>query len=368
MKIPYHPEWNIKSWGTRIFDYARNEVSSFLISNAVYWINEFHFDALRVDAVASMLYHDYDRRDGEWIPNIYGGKENLEAIEFLKKLSIAIEEYTDGFLIAEESTAFPKVTFPAPEGLGFKFKWNMGWMNDTLQYAETDPYFRNYKHDKITFSMMYAYSEHFILPYSHDEVVHMKKSMLDKMPGTYEFKFAGLRTLESFMIAHPGKKLNFMGYEIGQFVEWKESNSLDWFLLDYDMHRKLQKYIKDLNHLYLSYPQFYENDIDWQGFEWLTVDDKYNNVLVFERKNNSSENIVAIFNFSNVTLNDYKISIDKGEMELLLNSDDIEYGGFGTAISTNLVPRNEHFKNKDYSVSMTIPANCALFYIHRSRK
>ncbi|MEG2085678.1 MAG: 1,4-alpha-glucan branching protein GlgB [Clostridia bacterium] len=353
-----------KGWGTRIFDYARNEVSCFLISNAIFWLNEYHFDGLRADAVASMLYHDYDRKEGDWTPNIYGGKENLEAIEFFKKLSVAIKSYTaNGLLIAEESTSFPNITKPSQQGLGFDFKWNMGWMNDILDYAKTDPYFRSYKHNKLTFSMMYAYSEKYILPFSHDEVVHLKKSMLDKMPGDYESKFAGLRTIESYMFAHPGKKLNFMGYEIGQFIEWNQNQELDWFLLTYDMHAKLQSYFKKLNSLYKSYSQFYECDTDWNGFEWLTVDDNYNNIIAFERKNNSNISIIAILNFSNVTHYNYCIGVDKGDYSLLLNSDDVEYGGYGIEIIENPLLIDNPFKNKLQMISLTIPATSALFYI-----
>lgn len=356
-----------KAWGTRIFDYARNEVSAFLISSAIYWLNEFHFDGLRVDAVASMLYHDYDRRPGEWTPNIYGGKENLESIAFLKKLSEAVKRYTEGgLLIAEESTAFPGVTKPASEGLGFDFKWNMGWMNDVLEYMKTDPYFRSYKHDKMTFGMMYAYSEKYILSFSHDEVVHLKKSILDKMPGNYESKFAGVRTLMGFMMAHPGKKMNFMGYEIGQFCEWNFERELDWFLLDYDMHTKLQKYMKDLNRFYREHPQMYERDTDWTGFEWLCVDDNYNNVLIFERKNGGNESVIAVCNFANVTHLNYCVAVDKGEFTLAFGSDDIMYGGSGVEVVRKPKAEDVPFKNKPATLILTIPANSVTYYLRKA--
>lgn len=351
-----------KGWGTRIFDYARNEVSCFLISNALYWLNEYHFDGLRVDAVASMLYLDYDR-GGDWIPNIHGGKENLEAVAFFGKLSDAVRRYGNGgFLVAEESTAFYGVTkSPDKGGLGFDFKWNMGWMNDTLAYIGTDPYFRCGSHNKMTFSMMYAYSERYILPVSHDEVVHLKKSLLDKMPGAYDDKFAGVRVFETFMIGHPGKKLNFMGYEIGQFAEWSESRELDWFLLDYERHSQLKEFIKELNRLYVSYPEIYATDGDPQGFEWLIVDDNKNDVFVFERKDGSGRSLIFVLNFSNLTYFGYCVGIGDGKLSLLLDSDEIRFGGKGTGKDTEIT--ENPFKGKNRTLSMTVPALSGRVYM-----
>jgi len=354
-----------KSWGTGIFDYARNEVACFLISNAIYWLNEYHIDGLRVDAVASMLYLDYDRQGQEWLPNIYGGNHNLEAIEFFRKLSIAVKEHTaGGYLIAEESTSFAGVTkSPVEGGLGFDFKWNMGWMNDTLSYVETDPYFRSYAHNKLTFSMMYAYSENYILPFSHDEVVHLKKSMLDKIPGEYDYKFAGLRTLFAYMMGHPGKKLNFMGSEIGQFAEWNEKSEIDWFLLDYERHRQLWQFVKELNALYKEYPEFYQNDCDWNGFEWLTVDDSSNNVLVFERKAGRNRSLVFVLNFSGITCLDYCIGIESGKLSLLLDSDEKRFGGKGLLEKQKAVIIDIPMKNKPATMSVTVPAASAGIYL-----
>lgn len=344
------------SWGTRNFDFGRREVQSFLLSSAVFWLKEFHFDGLRVDAVASMLYLDYDRREGQWRPNSYGGKENLEAIEFFRKLSTAVFGYDNNvLLIAEESTAFGGVTLPADcNGLGFNYKWNMGWMNDLLRYISTPFYERKYKHNVLTFSMVYAYSENYILPFSHDEVVHLKASMIEKMPGNYEQKFNGLRALMTYMMAHPGKKLNFMGNEFAQFVEWRFYTGLDWVLLDYPSHRAFQQYISDLNHIYLKYSQLYELDHDGKGFAWLQVADE-SGVIAFERVNGKGEILVAVVNFSDYERRNYNFNAPNGKYRLIINSDDAKYCGSATCLDSS-------FEVKNGKVNLTIPPLSAQLY------
>lgn len=319
-----HPEW-----GTRCFDYGRCEVQSFLVSNAIFFMDKFHIDGLRVDAVASMLYLDYGRKDGEWEPNSFGTNINLEAVAFLKKCNDAVHtRFPDALMIAEESTAYPKITVPTKyDGLGFDYKWNMGWMNDSLSYIKLDPIYRQYNHNKLTFQMTYIYSEHYILPLSHDEVVHMKGSLINKMPGTYEQKFAGVKVYLSYQMTHPGKKLLFMGGEIGQFSEWNESKELDWSVLQYDTHKGLKNYIKNLNKLYKTYPALYENDYNWEGFKWLVVDDSSHNLLCYERIF-KDEHIIVILNFSFSMWFDYKIKgVLNGLYEILIASDDTKYGG-----------------------------------------
>ncbi len=318
-----------KTWGTRKFDFGRTEIQSFLVSSACFFLEKFHIDGIRVDAVASMIYLDYDKKPGEWIPNIYGENKNLEAIAFLQKLNATVHRYfPNAIMIAEESTAFANITKSVADGgLGFDYKWNMGWMNDILSYVSTDPYFRKYEHGKLTFSMVYAFSEKFILPFSHDEVVHGKKSLLDKQFGSYEQKFAGNRALIGFMFAHPGKKLNFMGTEFGQFKEWNYKEGLEFFMKDYPLHKKLSVFYRDINKFYLSTPALYGDDDGWDGFSWLDADNSDYNSVAFERKY-KGESVVAVVNFSGVDFG-YRIGADEGKYEVVFNSDLKKYGGYG---------------------------------------
>lgn len=343
------------TWGTRIFNYSKPEVKSFLLSSANLFFEKYHIDGLRVDAVAAMLYLDYDRK--KWIPNIYGGNYNLETIDFLKTLNMEMfKKHGNILMIAEESTAFPKVTYPVYDGgLGFNFKWSMGWMNDTLTYMKIDPLFRKYEHNKLTFAMTYAFSENYILPLSHDEVVHGKKSLVDKMPGEYDEKFANLRTYYAYMMTHPGKKLLFMGGEFGQFIEWDEKKELDWFLLKYPRHTELQRYVKRLNHLYLRSPNLYAIDNSWDGFEWIYADDYDHNTYVYVRKYQDSRDIIVVLNFSGADIIDYEIHYKplRGLYTLVLNSDDYKYGG------RNFIKEKE-FKAKKGVLKINIPKLSAL--------
>ena len=318
-------------WGTRRFDVGREEVESFLVSNAVFWAKEYHADGIRVDAVASMLYLDYDKKPGEWVPNVYGDNRCLEAIAFFRKLNSTMRtEFPDVMMIAEESTAWANVTTFDNEGLGFTYKWNMGWMNDTLDYAMTDPYFRSGNHAKLTFPICYSFSEKFILPISHDEVVHGKHSFIDKMPGDYENKFAGARLFAAYRTCFPGKKLSFMGEEIGQFREWDFAGQIEWFLLDYETHRKLHGYYADLNRFYLSHPELYELDDTYDGFEWIYADMKDVSVAAFRRRAADGRTLHIVFNFTPVMRDIFPIEFEKsGKYREIFNSDAEKYGGGG---------------------------------------
>ena len=358
-----HPDW-----GTRIFDYGRPEVQSFLVSNAVFWLKKYHVDGLRVDAVASMLYLDYNRPN--YKPNKFGGKENLEAIAFLRKLNAAaFSVKKQPLMVAEESTAFPLVTRPDfAGGLGFLFKWNMGWMNDMLQYMSLDPLFRKGDHNALTFSMTYAFSENFILPLSHDEVVHGKCSLINKMPGYYPDKFCNLRAFFAWQMGHPGKKLNFMGNEFGQFIEWNYEQGLDWLLLDYDKHRQMQAYVRDLNHFYLDTPALWQNDSDWEGFRWISCDDRDNSVVAFRRIDRKGREIIAVCNFCPIKREHYRLGLPRpGVYDPILNSDEEKYGGWGTPIQPVRAEKGQ-WGELAYSGEFTLPPTSVVFYKRRPPK
>ena len=352
-----------EGWGTRVFDYGRNEVKSFLTSSAVSWIEDYHIDGIRVDAVSSMLFLNYCRDEDKCARNIYGGFENLEAIDFIKNLNLYVKENYPGVsMIAEESTSYPKVTAAVEHGgLGFDFKWNMGWMNDSLDYLETDPFFRKGVHNKFTFSMHYAFSENFILPISHDEVVHGKKSLLDKSPVPYEDKFANLKAFLGYMYAHPGKKLAFMGIDIAQFIEWDEERELDWLLMLYPKHVFTHRYVKELNKYYKTKPALWGNDSDWDGFRWHVVDDNNNNVFAFSRKDRSGKEVLVISNFSNQVLKNYEIGVDTwGSYKIVLNSDAKKYDGIAVS-NRNLKTINKEKNEFKYTLSLNIPPYATMY-------
>ena len=354
-----------KGWGTRVFDWGKNEVKSFLISNANFLFDVYHVDGLRVDAVASMLYLDYEKKDGEWVPNKYGGNYNLEAIEFFKQLNKSVfANHPDALMIAEESTAFPLITKPVDiGGLGFNYKWNMGWMNDVLKYMESDPYFRSGLHDKITFSMCYAFSENYILPISHDEVVHGKKSLLDKMPGDIPDKFANLRVFNAYMYAHPGKKLMFMGNEYGQFKEWNNEEGLEFFMTKYPLHKKLLGYNRYLCQVYKNTPALFEIEDSWDGFRWISVDERDNNLIAFERKDSKGKIVVAIFNFSGNDYKGYRLGVQKGDYKVLLNSDSTKYGGRGFANQGAYRTAKKSAHGSDYSICINLPRFTGMYLV-----
>jgi 1,4-alpha-glucan branching enzyme len=349
-----HPDW-----GTLVYNYGRNEVQNYLISNALFWIDKYHIDGLRVDAVASMLYLDYSRKQGEWVPNRFGGRENLEAIDFIKRLNeVAHLRFPGVLTIAEESTSWPSVSRPTYlGGLGFSLKWNMGWMNDTLKYFSRDSIFRKYEHNKLTFSLLYAFSENFLLPFSHDEVVHGKNSLLHKMPGDMWQQFANLRVLYSYQYAHPGKKLLFMGQEFAQRNEWNEARSLDWHLLQHASHKGIQHLIRDLNKLLASEPALYEIDFEWQGFEWIDANDSDNSVYSFIRRGkNPDEIIVAILNATPVVRYNYNVGVPRtGHYEEIFNSDSVTYGGSNVGNLGGMKATEHAWQSRRHSLSLTLP-------------
>ena len=350
-----HPDW-----GTKVFDYGKTEVQNFLICNALFWLEHYHVDGLRVDAVASMLYLDYGREDGQWVPNIYGGNENLEAIEFFKHLNTIVKKRNPGIvMIAEESTAWPKVTDKAEYGgLDFSLKWNMGWMHDFLEYMKLDPYFRKYNHTKMNFAMVYAYSENYMLVLSHDEVVHLKCSMIEKMPGSYEDKFKNLMAGYAFMTGHPGKKLLFMGQDFGQHREWSEKRELDWFLLDKEPNRHLQAFVKELLHLYKNNKCLYEYDCYPEGFEWINADDGDRSIFSFVRHSESGKsNMLFIINFTPVERPDYRVGTTcRRKHTLVLSSDDKKFGGTGKRRPKEYKPAKKECDGRKYSFRYKLPA------------
>ena len=360
-----------EGWGTRVFDYGKEEVRSFLISNANYWFDKYHIDGLRVDAVASMLYLDYDRQGKSWTPNVYGGHENLEAIDFLKRLNESVFKNHKGIMmIAEESTAWPLVTKPTSMGgLGFNFKWNMGWMNDMLSYMSLDPIYREYNHDKLTFSLFYAFSENYILPLSHDEVVHGKCSLVRKMGASeYADKFASLRAFMAYMISHPGKKLAFMGQEFAQFDEWYYKEELQWNLLEYPLHKKIQDFTRKLNNLYIKSSPLWELDTTWEGFQWIAHDDYKQNVISFRRINEAGDEIIVVCNFSSRKYENYRIGLPySGSYRQVLCTDAEEFGGNGNVYG-NVTAEKEPYHNLPYSAEFTLEPFTVSYYTKKAKK
>ncbi len=348
-----HPDW-----GTKIYNYGKNEVKNFLIGNALFWVEHYHVDGLRVDAVASMLYLDYGKEDGQWVANKYGENKNLEAIEFFKHINTVVLGRNHGtMMIAEESTAWPHVTGPVEEdGLNFTFKWNMGWMHDFLEYMKLDPYFRKFNHNKMTFSLTYAHSENYVLVLSHDEVVHLKCSMLEKMPGLYDDKFENLKAGYSFMIGHPGKKLLFMGQEFGQRREWSEEREIDWFLLDEPRHKQLQNFVAELLHLYKKYPALYATDQAFDGFEWINADDGDRSIYSFVRKCKNGKNLLFVCNFTPMERHDYRVGVPKkGKYRLVLNSADPKFGGSHAVTKKEYTAVHQECDGKEYSIGYALP-------------
>ncbi len=346
-----------KGWGTRRFDVGRTEIQSFLVSNAMFWIEKYHIDGLRVDAVASMLYLDYDRADGEWVPNSEGNNRCLEAVAFFKKLNACVKyHHPDVLTIAEESTAWPHVTKRDADGLGFDLKWNMGWMNDTLAYGHVDPIFRKYHHRQMTFSMTYAFSEQFVLPFSHDEVVYGKKSMLRKMPGDHWQKFATVRAMMGYMMTHPGKKLTFMGNEIGQIGEWDYNSQIQWFLLEYEPHATLQHYISCLNHLYLKTPALWQIENSWDGFCWIDPDDSDRSILSYRRRDEQENEILAVINFTPVVYEDFSLTVPRaGIYQEIINSDSKEFGGSGVVNVGDLPSHKKESESSADAILIRVP-------------
>lgn len=347
-----------RGWGTRCFDVGRCEVQSFLISNALFWMRRYHIDGLRVDAVASMLYLDYDREPGEWVPNSDGDNKNLEAIAFFRKLNTAVfAEFPDALMIAEESTSWPMITKPVDVGgLGFNFKWNMGWANDMFEYVATDPIYRQYSHTKLTFPLMYAFTENYILPVSHDEVVHGKRSLVDKMYGSYDEKFSGMRAFLVNMMTLPGKKLTFMGCEFAQFREWTEKEQLEWFMLEYPRHTEMQRFVRELNHVYLDSPQLWQIDDGWDGFEWIYADSADINTVAYRRLDAARDELIAVINYSPICRDGFVLELsDVGEYEVLINSDMYMYGGSGTDIGEVLTSSVREADGRDV-LTFSLPA------------
>ena len=362
-----------KVWGTRFFDLGREEVQSFLISNALFWFRKYHIDGLRVDAVASMLYLDFDRDPGEWVPNDEGTNKNKEAIAFLKKLNSSVFiEFSDALMIAEESTDWPTITKTVAEGgLGFNYKWNMGWANDMYEYVSTDPVYRRYIHDKLTFPMMYAFNENYIYPISHDEIVHGKKSIIDKMYGSYEEKFSSMRAFLTYMMSMPGKKMTFMGTEFAQFREWDYENQLEWFMLDYPKHSEMQRFVAELNNFYLTNKQLWEIDNSWDGYEWIEANESNWNIISFKRKAVDKSELIIVVNFSPVTRENYTVKVDSsGKYEELFTTDEYRFGGKGIVNGKNiqtLTYQDESGKIQNY-FNIKLPANGAVILRKAGKK